>query len=192
MAQTHLTGVVLAGGQSSRMGGTDKGLLTLHGKPLWQHVAARLVNQTDALVVSANRHAEQYRAGGYPVISDAIDGFQGPLAGMLAVMQAVASEWYLFCPCDTPFIPLDLAARLEAARGSAPAVWVKDGERDHPAIVLMHRAVAPALDERLQGDDRRVMAFMRAIGAHSVLFDKESDVFINMNTPEDLARWEKH
>lgn len=191
MAKTYLTGVVLAGGQSSRMGGEDKGLIMLRGKPLWQHVAARLAMQTNAMLVSANRHLEQYRTGGYPVITDALTDFQGPLAGMLAVMQTSDSEWYLFCPCDTPFIPDDLAVRLEAGRNAAPAVWVNDGERDHPAIALVHHSLAAELSAYLEQGERRVMAFLRQTGGHSALFPANAAAFANVNTPDDLNRWEE-
>ena len=105
MQSEAITGVVLAGGRATRMGGIDKGLQALNGRPLWRHVAEALAPQVDELVISANRHLEQWRASGYPVFRDIQEGYQGPLAGMLAVMQQVASPWFVFCPCDTPFIP---------------------------------------------------------------------------------------
>lgn len=80
------------------MGGIDKGLQALNGRPLWRHVAETLAPQVDELVISANRHLEQWRASGYPVFRDIQKGYQGPLAGMLAVMQQVASPWFVFAP----------------------------------------------------------------------------------------------
>lgn len=186
-----VTGVVLAGGKASRMGGKDKGLLELNGMPLWQHVAQRLAPQVAEMVISANRNLAIYRASGLPVITDSLTDFPGPLAGILSVIQQREGEWFLFCPCDTPHIPRDLAMRLQAQRQHAPAVWVHDGERDHPAIALIHRNIVPALQDYLARGERRVMVFMRQIGGHAVDFADVKDAFANVNTPEDLARWQE-
>lgn len=107
-------------------------------------------------------------------------------------MQQEAGEWFLFCPCDTPYIPEDLAARLNHQRKDAPVVWVHDGERDHPTIALVNRAIEPLLLEYLQAGERRVMAFMRLAGGHAVDFSDNKDAFINVNTPEELARWQEN
>ena len=98
-----------------------------------------------AMAISANRHIDTYRQSGYAVYQDSLENYPGPLAGMLSVMQQSHGEWFIFCPCDTPFIPSCLVERLFLLRGTAPVVWVHDGERDHPAIALMHRSLAPAL-----------------------------------------------
>ncbi|EFH8966581.1 molybdenum cofactor guanylyltransferase MobA [Escherichia coli] len=188
---TTITGVVLAGGKARRMGGVDKGLLDLNGKPLWQHVADALMTQLSHVVVNANRHQEIYQAGGLKVIEDSLADYPGPLAGMLSVMQQEAGEWFLFCPCDTPYIPPDLAARLNHQRKDAPVVWVHDGERDHPTIALVNRAIEPLLLEYLQAGERRVMAFMRLARGHAVDFSDHKDAFVNVNTPEELARWQE-
>ena len=182
-----ITGVVLAGGKASRMGGKDKGLLMLNGKPLWRHVAERLAVQADPILLSANRNLEIYRASGLKVIEDTLADFPGPLAGMLAVMQQNAGEWFLFCPCDTPFIPSTLAERLHANLRDAPVVWVTDGERDHPTIALMHRQLISPLEAFLTAGERRVMGFMRQVGGHAVDFSEMKSAFINVNTPGDLA-----
>lgn len=107
-----ITGVVLAGGKARRMGGIDKGLLELKGKPLWKHVADTLLSQLETVVVNANRHQEIYRSGGLKVISDVMADFPGPLAGMLSVFQQEAGDWFLFCPCDTPFYPANAGCPL--------------------------------------------------------------------------------
>lgn len=187
-----ITGVVLAGGKATRMGGKDKGLLELNGQPLWQHVAGKLARQVDTVVISANRNLTVYQASGYPVIQDSLPGFPGPLAGMLAVMQQVNSAWFLFCPCDTPTIPEDLATRLRAGLNDAPAVWVFDGERDHPAIALMHRQLVPFLTDYLASGERRVMVALRQAGGRAVDCSDIQSAFINVNTPEDLARRQEH
>ncbi|MEO3992502.1 molybdenum cofactor guanylyltransferase MobA [Pseudocitrobacter cyperus] len=187
----NITGVVLAGGKASRMGGKDKGLMTLHGRPLWQHVADRLQPQVDSVAISANRNIEVYQASGFPVYQDSLADFPGPLAGMSSVMQQAEGEWFLFCPCDTPFIPANLAERLRLQRNNAPVVWVHDGDRDHPAIALVHRHIAPAIEAYLARGDRRVMVFMREAGGHSVDFSECREAFSNVNTLEDLARYEE-
>ncbi|MGG7448865.1 molybdenum cofactor guanylyltransferase MobA [Kosakonia oryzendophytica] len=187
-----VTGVVLAGGKASRMGGKDKGLLELNGKPLWQHVAQRLAPQVENVVISANRNLDIYRASGLTVVSDSMNDFPGPLAGILSVMQQIASEWFLFCPCDTPYVPENLFARLRDQRQQAPAVWVHDGERDHPAIALINRRILPALQDYLARGERRVMVFMRESGGHPVDFSDVKIAFANVNTPDDLAHWQEN
>lgn len=183
--------IVLAGGKARRMGGADKGLLELNGKPLWRHVADALAPQLATVVISANRHLDIYQASGLKVIPDSIADFPGPLAGMLSVFQQVASDWFLFCPCDNPCIPHNLVDRLAAQRHGAPVVWVHDGERDHPTIALINRAVEPQLTAYLQAGERRVMIFMRQVGGHAVDFSDCKEAFVNVNTPEELAQWQK-
>ncbi|EOX7395155.1 molybdenum cofactor guanylyltransferase MobA [Enterobacter quasiroggenkampii] len=182
----EIIGVVLAGGRATRMGGKDKGLQLLNGKPLWQHVADTLAGQVTAMAISANRHIDTYRQSGYAVYQDSLENYPGPLAGMLSVMQQSHGEWFIFCPCDNPFIPSDLVERLFLLRGTAPVVWVHDGERDHPAIALMHRSLVPALQSYLAAGERRVMVFMRESGGHSVDFSDVISAFVNVNTHEDL------
>jgi molybdopterin-guanine dinucleotide biosynthesis protein A len=182
----EIIGVVLAGGRATRMGGKDKGLQLLNGKPLWQHVADTLAGQVTAMAISANRHIDTYRQSGYAVYQDSLENYPGPLAGMLSVMQQSHGEWFIFCPCDTPFIPSCLVERLFLLRGTAPVVWVHDGERDHPAIALMHRSLAPALQAYLAAGERRVMVFMRESVGHSVDFSDVKSAFVNVNTSEDL------
>nr|WP_275950647.1 molybdenum cofactor guanylyltransferase MobA [Enterobacter roggenkampii] len=176
----------MAGGRATRMGGKDKGLQLLNGKPLWQHVADTLAGQVTTIAISANRHIDTYRQSGYAVYQDSLENYPGPLAGMLSVMQQSQGEWFIFCPCDTPFIPSCLVERLFLLRGTAPVVWVHDGERDHPAIALMHRSLAPALLAYLAAGERRVMVFMRESGGHSVDFSDVKSAFVNVNTSEDL------
>lgn len=183
-----ITGVVLAGGRATRMEGADKGLQLLDGKPLWRHVADALSPQVANLAISANRNLERWYESGYPVYSDSFADFPGPLAGMLSVMQQTQSEWFLFCPCDTPFIPPFLAERFIQQKKTAPVVWVYDGERDHPAITLMHRCLMPDLATYLAAGERRVMAFMRDSGGHRVDFSDVRSAFINVNTLDDLQR----
>jgi molybdopterin-guanine dinucleotide biosynthesis protein A len=146
--------------------------------------------QVETVVVNANRHREIYQRSGLKVIPDSLADFPGPLAGMLSVFLQQAGDWFLFCPCDMPYIPHDLVTRLKEQRKAAPVVWVHDGERDHPAIALMHRSMQPLLQDYLQSGERRVMVFMRQAGGHSVDFSDHKDAFVNVNTPEELAKWQ--
>lgn len=203
---TQIIGVVLAGGRSTRMAGHDKGLLLLNGQPLWQHVACRLHPQVGAVVINANRNLAEYQGSGLMVIPDSLADYQGPVAGMLAVMQQCAllqsqlllpaslaadDIWYLFCPCDTPFLPADLAWRLWQQKKQSLAVWACDGQRDHPAIALLNQQLCAPLAEFICNGGRRVMTFWQQIGGHSVLFGDNPQVFCNVNTPEELQRWQQ-
>lgn len=187
---TEVTGVVLAGGRSTRMGGQDKGLIELNGLPLFEHVIRKLALQVNDVVISANRNREKYQAVGLTVLSDILPDYPGPLAGMLSLMKQLHGEWFLFCPCDTPNIPADLASRLWEQKGHASAVWVNDGERDHPTIALLHKKLTVPLENYLASGERRVMVFLREEGGHAVLFPNQKQNFININSPEDLAQWE--
>ena len=191
MQSEAITGVVLAGGRATRMGGVDKGLQLLNGRPLWRHVADTLEPQVARLVISANRHLERWHASGYPVYRDTQNDYPGPLAGMLAVMQQVDSPWFVFCPCDTPFIPSFLVERFLQQKASAPVVWVHDGERDHPAVALVHRQIIPELEAYLAHGERRVMVFMRQVGGRPVNFSDVKSAFINVNTLEDLQQMQE-
>lgn len=193
MDQHHgIIGVVLAGGKASRMGGKDKGLQVLNGMPLWQHVAQRLRPQTQSLAISANRSLEAYRTSGLPVIQDMLPDYPGPLAGMLAVIQQSRGEWFLFTPCDTPFIPLALAERFWQMKANAPVVWAYDGDRDHPAVSLIHRSVIPSLEHYLYDGERRVMLFLQQMKGHRVDFSDTKQAFININTMEDLSNMQEN
>ncbi|MGX5088801.1 molybdenum cofactor guanylyltransferase MobA [Enterobacter sp. UPMP2052] len=182
----EIIGVVLAGGRATRMGGKDKGLQLLNGKPLWQHVADALAGQVSARVLSANRHIDIYQRSGLPVYQDTLADYPGPLAGMLSVMQQDRGEWFVFCSCDTPFIPACLVERMVQQRGDSRVVWAHDGERDHPTIAMIHRSLIPALQDYLAAGERRVMVFMRQSGGHSVDFSDLKSAFVNVNTLEDL------
>lgn len=191
MQSEAITGVVLAGGRATRMGGVDKGLQLLNGRPLWRHVADSLEPQVGRLVISANRNLEYWHTSGYAVYRDTQADFPGPLAGMLAVMQQVDSPWFVFCPCDTPFIPSFLVERFLQQKASAPVVWVHDGERDHPAVALVHRQIIPELEAYLAHGERRVMVFMRQVGGRPVNFSDVKSAFINVNTLDELQQMQE-
>lgn len=175
------------------MGGQDKGLIALNGVELYRHVAEALRPQVNRLVISANRHIERYQQSGLPVIQDSLPDYPGPLAGMLAVMEQEESEWFLFSPCDTPNIPGNLLSQLWQGLGDPPAaaVWVNDGHRDHPGIALVHHRLQTSLKSYLSAGERRVMQFLRHAGGHAVLLPDAKDQFANINTPDQLCRYQE-
>ncbi|AXF78879.1 molybdenum cofactor guanylyltransferase MobA [Erwinia tracheiphila] len=182
-----MTGVILAGGRGSRMGNKDKGLVVWRGKALYQHVLSRLAPQTDKVCISANRNIMIYQQSGLPVIADSIPGFAGPLAGMLAALKYIDTEWAAFTPCDSPLLPPDLVARLWHARLAAPAVWPCTEEGDHPAMALLNAGLAGQLERFLARGGRRVKLFLEQAGGHAVSFDGSTGAFMNVNGPDNLS-----
>ena len=186
-----ISGVILAGGRSSRMGGEDKAQLMLHGQPLWQHVWQRLAPQVDDVSISANRHLDRYQQAQLRVITDTLPDFPGPLAGMLSALQQIESPWIAFSACDTPFIPADYVSRLWQNKKQAPAVWVRSCQRDHPALALVSSSILPALVRYLESGERRVMHFLQSAGGEAVAFNDDERAFVNINTPDELRHYEE-
>jgi molybdopterin-guanine dinucleotide biosynthesis protein A len=193
--RTHITGLVLAGGRGSRMGGADKGLQPLHGVPLAQHAIERLRPQVGALWVNANRNTEAYAGFGAPVCADSVPDQPGPLAGLLAGLGVCTTPWLAAVPCDVPRFPADLVARLAAglqAAGAelAIAVTLEGGERrPHPVFCLLPVALRDDLAAALARDERRVLQWVRRHRCAEVLFD-DAAAFANANTGDDLRRLE--
>jgi molybdopterin-guanine dinucleotide biosynthesis protein A len=189
---TTVSGLVLAGGQGSRMGGVDKGLQLFRGKPMVAHVLERLAPQVDELLVNANRNVEEYTRLGHRVIADEIPGFAGPLAGFERGLAHARGAFLVTVPCDSPFLPTDLVARLRAAleqRGADLAV-AKTGEQAHPVFCLMRREVLPSLRDFLGSGQRKIDRWYSALAVAEVAFDDEADAFLNINTREELASLE--
>lgn len=183
-----ITAVVLAGGQGSRMGG-DKGLQLLHGKPLLAWVLARIGPHSDEVLLSANDKHEVYGQFGYPLVSDHLPGWAGPLAGLQAALHRARNEWVLSVPCDTPYLPPDLLPRLYAAlqQGKADAVVASSAGRRHPAIALYRKSVQTRLDAYLAGGGRKVNDWLNSLQLREVEFEDEA-AFANINTQDELAR----
>lgn len=185
---TRIHGLVLAGGRGSRMGGVDKGLMQLDGRPLAAHVVERLARQSHRVLISANRNLEAYAALGCEVLTDPPGlEFAGPLAGMLAGLNALpADAWLLTAPCDCPQPPADLAARLLAAARPHGLAFARAG-REHPAHALLHARMREPLAAHLQAGGCAVLGWMRSQPHGVAQFDDET-VFANLNTPADLER----
>jgi len=186
--KSPVTVVILAGGTSRRMGGVDKGLLTLRGQPLVAHVVQRLAPQADTLLINCNENQQDYVQFGYPLVRDGISGGLGPLAGLLGAMQSNDNEYVLSVPCDTPYLPHDLVARMlhTLQHDNADLCSVHDGERLHPVILLARRHLAPSLEQFLNAGQRKVRDWYDSQHHCTTDFSDQPLAFANINTPEEL------
>jgi molybdopterin-guanine dinucleotide biosynthesis protein A len=186
----ELTGVVLAGGQGSRMGGVDKGLAMFRGKPMAAHAIERLAPQVDELLVNANRNVDDYARFGHRVISDEIAGFAGPLAGFERGLAHAKGRLVVTVPCDSPFLPADLVARLRAAmeRDHAELAVAKTGAQAHPVFCLMRRDLHASLRYFLARGERKIDRWYASHKAIEVPFDDEAEAFRNINTRDELEQ----
>jgi len=189
IADPDVTGVVLAGGQGRRMGGVDKGLADLAGTPMVARVLARVAVQVGAVLINANQNLDRYRAFGFPVVPDSVGGFAGPLAGLHAGLTHAHSDYVVTVPCDSPFLPADLVARLRTAldREGAQLAVAKTFHQPHPVFALVRREVLPDLAAFLAGGGRKIDAWYAALRVVEVAFDDEADAFRNINTADELA-----
>jgi molybdenum cofactor guanylyltransferase len=196
IAPADITGLVLAGGRGSRMGGVDKGLQNHRGVPLALHALLRLQPQVGHLVINANRNLGAYEAFGAPVVADPIGDFQGPLVGFLAGLAQVETPWLVTVPCDTPDFPTDLVARLAQAADQADAqiayaTTLEDGvEQRQPVFCLLQMALHDSLSAFLDGGGRKIDAWFAQHRAVGVPFPDPA-AFFNANTAEELARLQR-
>ena len=185
---TGVSGIVLAGGQGRRMGGVDKGLQPLRGKPMVVWAIARLKPQVDEIVINANQNFEIYAAFGYRVVSDEIGGFAGPLAGLHAGLSAATHPLAATVPCDSPFLPPDLVLRLKNSLGEKDLAVAKTGDQPHPVFVLLKTSLKRNLETFLNGGGRKIDAWYASLDIVEVPFDDEADAFRNINTLEELGK----
>ena len=189
-----ITGVVLAGGQGRRMGGVDKGLRELRGKPMVAWVLERFAPQVSELLINANQNPDIYSKFGYRVVADEIDGFAGPLAGLQRGLSEARFPLVATTPCDTPFLPTDLVARLRAALNEqrVQLAVARTGNQPHPVFCLCRRDVLPHLTRFLTGGGRKIDAWYATLEVAEVAFDDEPDAFTNINTQADLLGFENN
>jgi molybdenum cofactor guanylyltransferase len=189
---TDIAGVILAGGLGRRMGGTDKGLRPLRGRPMVTWVLERFALQVDEVIINANQHIEVYSTFGYPVIPDRIGGFVGPLAGLHAALSSTALPWVASVPCDSPRLPLDLVERLHAAaiEGRADLAVARTADQPHPVFCVCRHTVLDHLTAFLAGGGRKVDQWYASLPTVEVNFDDQVEAFSNINTPEELAQFE--
>lgn len=190
MQRVDITGLVLAGGQGSRLGGVDKGLQPYWGQPLALSALQRLAPQVGQVMLSANRHLDDYARWGVPVWPDPADlaGYQGPLAGFLAGLHHATTPYLATVPCDCPHFPTDLVARLaDAMHDGIDLVLARTADGPEPAFCLMRRGLADDLHRYLESGERKVGRWMAQLRRAEVTFDDPA-AFFNINTPDDLAR----
>ncbi len=190
--KTLITGLLLAGGRARRMGGEDKGLLPLAGLPLAAWALKSLSVQVDHLLISANRNHQRYRELGAEVISDTLGDFSGPLAGFAAGLGQIRTPWLVTVPCDSPLVVPDYVSRLWAAiePGGIDAVVAHDGNRLQPVFSLLRRGVLGDLEAFLDLGERKIDLWLERLSWRIVDFSDAPEMFLNVNTPEDLARVE--
>lgn len=174
------------------MGGNDKGLVQVAGRPMVEHVLEALRPQVDRVIINANRSHDIYRRYDVPVIADALPGFQGPLAGMATALRAADTPLLVTVPCDSPFVPECLVARLHAALTAAGAelATAHDGTRMQPVFALLRVELAAALESFLAGGGRKIDQWFARHRTVSADFSDQPDTFLNVNTPDEVARIE--
>jgi molybdopterin-guanine dinucleotide biosynthesis protein A len=197
---TEVVGAILAGGLARRMGGGDKALARVAGRPILSHVIERLAPQVDALILNANGDARRFAEFALPVVPDSVAGFPGPLAGVLAALEWTLAQrpnarFVMTAAGDTPFVPLDLVMRLTAAATAerADLAVAASGGRTHPVFGLWPVAAAPALRQAIVEEEiRKVDRFSARYRVATVAFDDATDdPFFNINAPDDLDEAER-
>jgi molybdopterin-guanine dinucleotide biosynthesis protein A len=192
--RAQITGLILAGGQGSRLGGVDKGLQAFEGLPLAQHALQRLMPQVGRMMISANRNLEIYEGMGVPVWADepSSSGHEGPLAGFLAGLAHCETPYLVTVPCDSPRMPLDLVQRLwqalqDEAADVAVAATQRGGEiKLEPVFCLMRRELQASLQSYMQSGQRKIERWTAKQRRAEVLF-ADAAAFANVNTPDELA-----
>lgn len=186
----NITAVVLAGGRGRRLGGQDKGLMELDGKPLIKHILDLVTPQVNAVIINANRNQEIYADLGHPVISDTMTDYQGPLAGFAAALAASDTDYIMTLPCDGPYVPADLASRLSAAiiDNDAELAVAHDGQRMQPVYALLPRILLGSLQDFLDAGDRKIDLWYARHNTALADFSDDIDTFFNINTDDDLRK----
>ncbi len=198
IARSHITGIVLAGGRGTRMGGVDKGLQDFRGQPLALHAARRLQPQVAQVLLNANRHLDVYAAFGMPVCADGVADQPGPLAGFLAGLDHCQTDYLATVPCDSPFFPEDLVERLAAAlqqEQAEAAVAMARGDDGRwavqPVFCLLRTRLRDGLAGFIGGGGRKVGQWLGLHATARVPFDRPADdpqAFGNANTQDELQR----
>ena len=181
-----IAAVILAGGRGTRMAGADKGLVEYQQRPLIEWVLQAVRPQASEVLISANRNIDAYAQYGCRVIQDSTPGFPGPLAGVLAAMEAVTTPWLLVTPCDSPHLPANLAQKLlEAAQAAGtPIAIAADPQREHYTTMLVQTRLVNSLRDYLQSGQRAVHAWQQSFNPVRAMFAGEE--LQNLNTTENL------
>jgi molybdopterin-guanine dinucleotide biosynthesis protein A len=181
--------VILAGGQASRMGGQDKGLVQLNDKPLIEHVIERLSSQTSQILINANRNLDTYQQYG-EVFRDQFEQFPGPMGGIHAGLINAKTDWVGFVPCDSPLISNDIVERFcREVTDETEILVAHDGDHQQPVFTLYHKSVLDRLTAFLERGDRKIILLYNECNTKYVDFSDSPQCFVNLNTPEELAQF---
>lgn len=191
MTKLPITAIILCGGRGTRMDNQDKGLILFRGKPLVTHLIERLTSQVEHIMINANRHHRTYQLLGYPVFSDLMSGYLGPLAGIYSGLHYATTDWCVFVSCDTPFIPNDLVIKLYHGIDKQKAAYVSDGLRHHPTLLLIHKQLRQSLKNDIENGQRKLQLFLNHYQATKVDFSESAHSFVNINTPQQLDYWNR-
>ncbi|MEJ5989176.1 molybdenum cofactor guanylyltransferase MobA [Ramlibacter sp. PS3R-8] len=201
MDKNDVTGVILAGGRGSRMGGADKGLQTFRGMPMAMYTLMRLGPQVGEVMINANRNLSAYESFGIPVWPDSLSDYAGPLAGFLTGLEHCETEYMVTVPCDTPLFPQDLVARLgealerDGAEIAMASAREEDGQlRAQPVFSLMRRELMESLVRFTHEGGRKIDAWTAQHRTVLVPFDGPGDdasAFFNANTLAELHKLEQ-
>lgn len=194
IASEQLSGLVLAGGQSSRLqelGPVDKGLLQLEGMALVERALSHLSPYVSQLFISANKNQERYATYANVLVDDpALGRWQGPLVGVLTTLEHISTPWLVCVPVDCPFLPVELVPRLMAASAQQPEqlAFYAQAARTHPLCLLLHQCLAASLRAYLARGGRRVHGWLAEVGAQTVPFGEQAEAcFGNINT---MLEWQ--
>lgn len=184
----QISAVVLAGGRASRMGGVDKGWMDLNGKPLIQHVLDHILPQVSRCLINANRSLDAYGTLSLPVVTDLVPGFEGPLMGIATGLHHATTDWVLFVPCDGPFLPETLAARMldSALKYDADIAVAHDGKRLQPVVALIKRDLLESVQAVLAEGERKIDRWYAQQRMVTVDFSDYPDAFVNINRKSDI------
>ncbi|WP_372870547.1 molybdenum cofactor guanylyltransferase MobA [Shewanella sp.] len=186
----RIDAVILAGGQARRMGGQDKGLVELIGKPMIEHAIERIRPQVKEILINANRNQTRYAEYTHCVFGDEDSGFLGPLAGMVAAMGKTQADLLLVVPCDCPCLPTDLVSRLKAAMDAADAelAVASDGEYEQPVVMLLKPQLRDSMKTFLDAGERKIDFWYAKHKVAVESFADQPNAFVNVNTPEQVEQ----
>jgi len=188
-----VTAVILAGGMGRRMNGADKGLVKLKNHQMTGLIIDILKPNVDEIIINANRNVAEYETFGEKVVSDSLEGYQGPLAGFEAGMAAASTQWLFTCPCDSPLqSPQLLPYMLKSVISENADIGVAhDGQRTHPVFSLLKTDLLSSLQHYLQSGERKIDRWFDQHKLHTVDCSQYASSFININTEEELAQAEQ-
>ncbi len=186
----NVTAVILAGGKGRRMDGKDKGLMELANRPLIEYVIEAIRPQVETIILNANRNKEQYSSYGFPVVSDTLPDYQGPLAGFIRAMKSSTTSHIVTLPCDGPFLPGDLVERLISSLNDndAEIAVAHDGDRMQPVYSLIPVALSDSLDAFLESGERKIDLWYKQHRVALADFSDCPETFRNINTAEQRDR----